>query len=177
MTSILARNYARALFDLAVESGSLDAMEADLRATRDGLFTDAAARAFLGNRLIARPTKKRLVDVFQGQVDGRVLILLYLLVNRGRTRLLGEITEEFERLARLARGMRVVRVASAFPLADAETARLIASLSSRYAAHVVLETEVRASLIGGVVAESEGQEIQFTIEGQLRALASGIQGK
>ena len=30
--------------------------------------------------------------------------------------------------------------------------------------------EVRPSLIGGVVAESEGQEIEFSIEGQLKDL-------
>jgi F-type H+-transporting ATPase subunit delta len=177
MTSILGRNYARALFDLATETGSLDAVEADLRATRDVLFTDRAARAFLANRLIARPTKKRLVTPFEGKIDGRLLILLFLLVNRGRTRLLGEITEEFERLALLARGMRKVKVISAFPLSDAEKARVTASLSARSAARVALETEVRTSLIGGVGAASEGQEIEFTIEGQLRTLASGIQGK
>ena len=177
MTSSLGRNYARAIFELATETRSLDAIESDLRATRDALFTDLDARAFLANRLIARPTKKRLVAPFQGKVDERVIILLFLLVNRGRTRLLGEITEEFERLARLARGVRKVKVISAFPLSDAEIARITASLSARYAAHVELDTEVRRSLIGGVVAESEGQEIEFTIEGQLAALASGIQGK
>ena len=177
MTSSLARNYSRALFELATETGSLDAVEGDLQAARNGLYADPDTRGFLANRLIARPTKNRLVSVFQGKVDQRVLILLFLLVKRGRTRLLGEITEEFERLARLARGVRNVKVVSAFALGDAEKARITAALSARYAARVELETEVRPSLIGGVVAESEGEEIVFTIEGQLRDLASGIKGK
>jgi len=177
MTSSLGRNYARAIFELATETGSLDLIESDLRAARDVLFADLDARAFLANRLIARPTKKRLVTALQGKVDERVLFLLFLLVQRSRTRLLGEITEEFERRARLARGVRAVKIISAFPLDEAELARMSASLSSRYGARIEMTTEVRHSLIGGVVAESEGQEIEFTIEGQLRTLASGIQGK
>jgi F-type H+-transporting ATPase subunit delta len=177
MTSSLGRNYARALFDLAAETGSVDAVEADLRAARDALFADADTRAFLANRLIARSTKKRLLEGFRGKIDERVLILLTLLVQRGRTRLLGEVTEELERLARLSRGVRDVHVVSAFPLGAAETARISESLARRYGAKIVLTTEVRPSLIGGVVAESEGQEIEFTIEGQLRTLLSGIQAK
>ena len=33
------------------------------------------------------------------------------------------------------------------------------------------------SLIGGVVAESEGQEIELSIQGQLKGLADRLEGK
>ena len=52
MTSSLGRNYARAIFEPRREAGSLDAIESDLRAARDVLYTDIEARAFLANRLI-----------------------------------------------------------------------------------------------------------------------------
>jgi F0F1-type ATP synthase delta subunit len=42
---------------------------------------------------------------------------------------------------------------------------------------VELRTEVRPSLIGGVVAESEGQEIELSIQGQLKGLAGSLKGK
>ena len=149
-----------------------------LRAARDALFTDRDVRAFLSNRLISRATKKKLVRAgFESQVDPRVLDLLFLMVDRGRTMLIGEVAEEFERLCRLARGVRKVKVSSAFPLDAEERERITRSLEKRLSARVELETDVRPSLIGGLVAESDGQEIEFSIEGQLKALSSRLEGR
>lgn len=178
MTSGIARNYARALFDLAEETGDLLAVEADLDAARDLLHKEKAAREFLGNKLIGRTSKKNLIrQAFEGKVDSRLMVLLYLLANRGRTDLLGEIAEEYERLSRLARGVRNVKVYSAFPLGKEEKALITRSLEERFKSSVDLRTEVRPSLIGGVVAESEGQEIELTIQGQLKGLADRLEGK
>jgi len=173
MTSGISRNYARGLFDLAAESSSMESVEADLRPVRDVLHADRDIREFLGNRLISRVTKKDLVrTAFEGKVDPRVLTFLFLIVDRGRTKLLGEMVEEYERLSRLARGVRKVKVYSAFPLGEEEKTRITRSLETRLGARVELATEIRATLIGGVVAETEGQEIEFSIEGQLKSLAS-----
>jgi F-type H+-transporting ATPase subunit delta len=178
MTSGIARNYARALFDLAEETGDLLEVEADLGTARDLLHTAEDAREFLGNKLIGRTTKKNLIRrAFEGKVDSRLMILLYLLANRGRTGLLGEIAEEYERLSRLARGVRNVKVISAFPLGRDEKALITRSLEKRLQASVDLRTEVRPSLIGGVIAESEGQEIALTIQGELKSLADKLEGK
>jgi F-type H+-transporting ATPase subunit delta len=173
MTSHVGRNYARALFDLALETGSPDTVEEDLRAARTALHSDRDAREFLANRLISRVTKKKLVRAaFEGKADARLVVLLFLLVDRGRTRLLGEIEEEFARLARMARGVRGVKLASAFALEPAQTASLTRSLETRFSARVELESGVDKGLIGGLVAVSEGQEIEYSIRGQLAELAS-----
>jgi F-type H+-transporting ATPase subunit delta len=178
MTSTVGRSYARALFELAVETGSRDGVEEDLRAARDVLYADTAVRDFLGNRLIGRTTKKAVIRAgLAGRIDERVLALLLLLAERGRVRLLGEIAEEFARLARLARGVRRVTVASAFALDDARRERITRSLEARYGGRVELETEIRPSLIGGFVAESEGQEIELSLQGGLKEMLKTVAGR
>ena len=178
MTSGISRNYARALLDLAAETSTLETVEADLLAARDALHTSREVSDFLSSRLIGRPAKKDIVRrAFEGKVDERVLILLFLLIDRSRTRLLGEIAEEYERLSRLARGVRKVKVYSAFPLGEEEKKSITRSLEARLGARVELETGIRQSLIGGVIAESEGQEIEFSIEGQLKTLAASLEGR
>jgi F-type H+-transporting ATPase subunit delta len=175
VTSTIGRNYARALFDLAQETGSLDAVEQDLRAARAVLHDDRGAREFLGNRLIGRSTKKAVIRAgLEGKVDERVLTTLFIMADRGRMRLLGEMTEELERLARLARGVRKVTVASAFPLGAEEQARVGHALEARYGGTVEMVAEVRPSLVGGVVTASEGQEIELSIEGQLKRLRESL---
>jgi F-type H+-transporting ATPase subunit delta len=176
MTSHVGRNYARALFDLAVETSTMDAVAEDVRAARDVLWSAREVRDFLSNRLISRVTKKNIVRAgLEGKVDGRVLTLLFLMVDRGRAGMLGEVSEEFDRLSRLAHGVRRVSVASAFPLGAEEKTLLVRALEKRLSAVVELETEVRPSLIGGVVATSEGQEIEFSIEGRLKELAGQME--
>jgi F-type H+-transporting ATPase subunit delta len=178
MTSIVGRNYARALFELTQENASTDAVEADLRSARDVLFTDRQVRDFLANRLISRTTKKKLIRAgFEEKVDPRLLDLLCLMMDRGRALLIGEVAEEFERLSRLARGVRKVKLFSAFPLGAEETTRITRSLERRLSVRVELETELRQSLIGGVIAESEGLQIEFSIEGQLRTLKPSLEGR
>jgi F-type H+-transporting ATPase subunit delta len=171
VTSGVARNYARALFDLAQEDSTIPAMEADLRAARDALYEDTEARDFLASRVVGRAPKRRLVlSAFEGKVDPRVLTLLLLVAERGRARLLGQIDDEFERLSRIARGVRRATILSAFPLGDEEKGRIRGALQERYGGTVELKTEVRPSLIGGVLALSEGQEMEFTADGQLKSL-------
>lgn len=177
MTSTVGRNYARALFELAQETSTLDGVEADIRVSRDALYADRAVRDFLGNRLIGRTAKKAVIRAgLEGKVDERVLHLLFLLADRGRVRLLGEIAEEFERLARLERGVRKVRIATAFALDAAQRDRVVRSLEARYGGRVELEVEMRPSLIGGMIAESEGQEIELSLEGSLKGLRETVAG-
>jgi F-type H+-transporting ATPase subunit delta len=171
VTSAVARNYARALFELAAEDSTVLAVENDLRTARNALYEDRGARDFLASRVVGRAPKRRLVlSVFEGKVDSRVLTLLLLVAERGRVHLLGEIDDEYERLSRIARGVRRATVLSAFPLGDKEQGRIRSALEGRYGGTVELKTEVRPSLIGGVLALSEGQEIEFTAEGQLKDL-------
>ena len=104
MTSGIGRNYARALFDLAVETGRPSCRGGGPRHGARPLYTDKDVRAFLGNKLIGRTTKKNIFHpAFEGKVDSRLMVLLSLLANRGRTELLDEIAEEYARLSRLAR--------------------------------------------------------------------------
>ncbi len=171
MTSLVGRNYARAIFELAAEAGSRDLVEEDLRAARDALCADPAVLDFLGNRLIGRTAKKAVIrSGLAGAVDESVLTLLFLLANRGRVRLLPEIVEEYERLALLARGVRRVRVGSPFALDAAHVQRIVGSLEARFGVRVELEVEIRPSLIGGVVAESEGKEIELSLAGVLKGM-------
>ncbi len=178
MASGVARNYARALFELAREDGAVAAVEEDLRAARDALFEDPEAREFLASRIVGRSTKRRLVlSAFEGRVDPRVLTLLLLVAERGRARILGEIDDEYERLSRIARGVRRATILSAFPLADEEKGRIRDALEKRFGGTVDLRTEVRPPLIGGVLALSEGQEMELTIEGLLASMRRAMREK
>jgi F-type H+-transporting ATPase subunit delta len=180
MAGIVSRNYARALFELVGEEAkgaaqALDSVAADLALARDAIERDADFRVFLSSRIIAGKLKKEMIrSIFSDAIDARVLTLLFLIVDRGRTGLLTEIAAELQRLARHARGERDVTVWSAFPLGEEELARIKTALERRLGGHVILDLQSRPSLIGGVVAQCEGQEIEFSVEGRLKELAGRL---
>ncbi len=73
--------------------------------------------------------------------------------------------------------MRGVRVASAFPLDAEEKRRITETLAEHYGDRVELAAEKDPALIGGVVASSEGQEIDFSLAGRLKALRESLIGR
>ncbi len=177
MVSGIAAKYARAFFELVSESTprDLEKIGEELALARDALGAEADTRRFIASRVIAGNTKKDLLrSAFGGKVDQRLLSLLCLLVDRGRTETLPEIAEEYGRLERRARGLREVKVWSAFPLTEEETRRIAAALEKRFGGGVILDVKVKPSLIAGVLAESEGREIQLSVEGQLKELSDRL---
>ena len=60
---------------------------------------------------------------------------------------------------------------------EEDTARVTRALEARLASRVELEVVIDPAVIGGVVAMSEGQEIEFSIEGRLKALSESIKGR
>jgi F-type H+-transporting ATPase subunit delta len=172
MAGIVARNYARALFQLAseTEGSGLERIGGDLALVSAAVASEAGFRVFLASRLVARKAKKVFLrSVFDG-AEGIVLTLLDLLVDRGRTGILGEIAEAFQSEASRARGRREVTLRSAFPLGEDSKRRIGAALESRYGGRVLLDVNLSPSLLAGVVAESGGEETGLTAKGALEAL-------
>jgi F-type H+-transporting ATPase subunit delta len=182
MVGSIAHNYARALFELVREEAgpggdAIERIASELVLARDALCTDKETVAFLASRLISRKAKKGLARAaFSGAVDDRVLTLLYLLIDRGRMKILPEIAEGYELLARHDRGEREVTVRTGFALDEGEKTRVTKALAGHFGSGVVLRVTEDASLIGGVVAESEGHEIELSVQGQLKALAARLAG-
>ena len=68
-----------------------------------------------------------------------------------------------------------VTVTSAYPLAEAELARLKSALSRRFDRDVSMVSEVDASLIGGAVIRAGDTVIDGSLRGKLDKLAESIQ--
>ena len=174
MPGIVARNYARALFELASEQDGdpvMDKMCADLNMVRDAVASSADFRVFLTSQLIGRKERKDLVkNVFGQSLDARVVTLVELLIDRRRTELLPDIAQAFVTFVHHARGLREVTAWSAYPLSDEEKSRVAAALQKLYGGQVFLDVKLNANLIGGVVTLSDGQQIEYSVKGRLKSM-------
>ena len=147
--TVLARRYARALFEVAESKGAVDAVAADLAAI-DGALADAELRAFVSRTDLSG----RAVSALVGRLgEGRHELLRNLLTaieHRRRHAVLLDLRVAFDDLVRASRGEVIGMAESARPLGD-EQRDALRDLASRLSGRQVqLEFQEDTQLIGGV---------------------------
>jgi F-type H+-transporting ATPase subunit delta len=163
----IARRYAKALFDLAVEQGKVEGWSQALLALKKAIDGSAELRDVLDNPIYTRDQRRGIVGglVAALGLETEPANLLYLLADRGRLAQLGSIVDHFGALADAKLGRLRARVTSAIPL-DAAAVQTIAAKHARDPrSEVILDRAVDPGLLGGVVA----QVGSFTYDGSLRS--------
>lgn len=170
----LARPYARAAFEVARDRAELNRWSESL-AIAAAIAGDSSVRPLLNNPRISRDELLgRFSDIAQGRFDDLFGKFLNVLAGYRRLELLPEISVQFEGLRREAEARVHVRVTSAHPLDDAESARLGERLRARFGREIDLEVDVDASLIGGAVIRAGDQVIDGSVRGRLERLGRQV---
>lgn len=168
MTEI-AREYGTALFMLGCEENCKHELAEGLCSVR---------RAFLEapdyERLLASPSiplEERLAVIrktFEGAVPTHVLSYLQLLCERGRIAYFLESVEVYQALLDASERVSNAKVTSAIPLNEAEREKLQAKLEAELGGRVNVEYAVDASLLGGLVVETDGKIMDASLRRRLR---------
>jgi F-type H+-transporting ATPase subunit delta len=162
-----ARRYARALFELARESGRLEGVEAQVEALAE-LAADAEFRLLLQDPRLSDASKANAVgQYFGGAIDPLIKGLLALLHKRKRMALMIELPAAFFSLADASAGRVRGSLESACKLEASELAAIEQSLSHGTGLQVSLETEIVPSLLGGVRVTLAGTCYDGSARGRL----------
>lgn len=167
-THPVAQVYARALLDLAGERA--DALGDELETTLALLVSEPRLRVFLETPALDAATKKRALEALRGRLDDLLVDFLCVVVEKRRVALLEEIGAAYRDLADHAAGRLCVQVASAAPLAEDYQRRLAEMLGDRLRRTIVLETEVRPELLGGIVLQIGDRVYEASVRGWLQRL-------
>jgi len=103
--------------------------------------------------------------------------LAYLLVARGRLRIVEDIVIEYERLVDDQRGIAHAEVATAVPLDEEEKDKVIHRLGDIVGKEIVLSARVDPSLIGGLVARVGDKLIDGSTKSRLLSLRESLIGR
>ena len=154
-SAIVARNYASALFDLAVRDGAAESFGEGLEIVAELLDEVPSFRRFLEGPGVSRDQKKALLgDSCGARVPTPVLHFLFLVVDRGRQRLLRQIHREYRGLLDEHLGREHVDVTVARALdAEGETS-VTQHLSGVLGKDVVPHFRIDPRLLGGIVFRS-----------------------
>jgi F-type H+-transporting ATPase subunit delta len=169
MSDAVAERYARAIFELGVESGQLEALTDSIRSFAESYAASRELQGVLGNPLVELSKREGILLDVAARVGltGVGLNALRFVAKRNRLSSLPDIAR---RLASLAdEKARVVRatVTSAGPLPEEFYERLIKELESATERKVTLDRKQDPSLIAGVVTRIGDNTIDGSVKGRL----------
>ena len=163
-----SREYAEALFELAVQGNVTEETSEGLETVISALMQTPEYRALLASPAIGKEERLNALDsAFRGKIPDILLAILRMMISRGQVSALNGMARDYEELARGYRGETVAVVTSAVPLKEAEAVALRAKLEKKLARKVTLQFRVNPELIGGIRVEADGRVIDGSIRKKL----------
>ncbi|NLI91039.1 MAG: F0F1 ATP synthase subunit delta [Peptococcaceae bacterium] len=150
LNGALARRYAQALYELAVEMAVLDQIDSELRDLATLIASNQELKYLLNHPNIEVEAKKEILGKILDQgVSELTRHFLYLLIDRRRQNLLVLIQREFTSLANEARNIVEAKVTSAASLSSSQVEKLKQVIAKSTGKNVQLTAEINPDLIGG----------------------------
>jgi F-type H+-transporting ATPase subunit delta len=174
----IADRYASALFDLAKEAGSLDAVAQDLQKLADLIARNAEVASVVKSPVLTRDQASLAMGSLMNRVgvDPLTWKFVKLLADKRRLFVLPQIARAFAGRMAEQRGEMTAEIVSAHPLRDEHLTHLKGILRDAYKRDIRLEARVDPALIGGFVVKAASRQVDFSLRSKLQALESAMKG-
>jgi len=174
----LSGRYATALFDLAREGKTLDAVSGSLATLSQTLGESADLRTLTTSPRLDRASAAKGIAAVAASLglDKLTSDFLGVLAANRRLSALPQIIRDFNALAARHRGESTATVTSAHPLDDDQRAELKAKLRARLGRDVALDLRVDKDILGGLIVRTGSQMIDSSLRTKLAALSTAMKG-
>lgn len=171
--STIARPYAKALFELARDTGKFDAWSGRL-----DFWSVLVAHPDMASRLEApgftHQERAEMLEKVDDQMEDEGRSFIRLLAENNRLGAIGDIRDGFEVLRAEEEGEIDATVTTAFPLSDAQRQNIEAALGKRLNRKVRLIETVDDTLIGGAVIRAGDLVIDGSLKGRVESMANAV---
>lgn len=168
----IARRYAKALFELAVDEGKFEEMGRELAALRSAFESEPSLGLALANPANTREDRASVAEALVSALAPSPLLAntLRLLADRRRLADLPQVERTYRELADQKSGRVRAKVTTAVPLPDEVASRLAAALQKATQRTVVVERAIDPAILGGAVAQVGSQVFDGSLRNQIEQL-------
>lgn len=170
----LARPYAVAVYKRAKETGTADKWSDALAFVTLLMQDEQLAKAAANPKANREQFSEAFLGLCKDHLDTEAQNFVRLLIRNRRLDLVKYIAELFSQYKADDEGYIEVDVSTAFPLKDAEQARLSSVLEGVLEKKARLRVDVDPTLIGGVYIKAGDRVIDASIRGQVERLAKRL---
>ena len=174
----LAGRYANALFELAQDQKSVDAVSTDLAGLRRAMETSADLTRLVKSPVFSAEDHAKALKPILAQMGVNELTTKFVLLLAAKRRLsaLTGIIRAFETQVAKSRGETEAEVTAARALSDTEINELKSVLKSRLGKEPRLHSKVDPSLLGGLVVKVGSRMIDSSLRTKLDGLRAAMKG-
>jgi F-type H+-transporting ATPase subunit delta len=175
----IADRYARAIFELGVETGQLAPITEQVRRFAQVYAGSAELRGVLDNPIIEQEKRDAVLADVSARLGlmGNGLNLIKLLASRKKLRVIGEIARRLDSFNDEKAGVVRATVTSAGPMPDSFYQKLVAELEAATSRKIVLERREDPTLIAGFVTRIGDNTIDGSVRGRLTEIERQLVGQ
>ncbi len=163
----IAVRYAKALFDLALDSNVVDGVYRDMKSI-SRLCTMDEVRDVISNPVIPLQKRKDAVIALAGDDTVKLTVnFISLMFNHGRGEYLAAAARNFIDLTRRHRGIRQVTVTTAVPVDEAMKEEMAALIAVQKTGSIEFNEQVDESIIGGFILRVDDSYIDASVRNRL----------
>lgn len=167
--------YGEALYEASVEAGKAGEVLEEGFAVLEVIKNQPALGAFMAAPTIAAHKKKNVLkNIFNDRISEELLNLMFILVDRRRTRAFPKIMRYYKVLYEREDGFSYGQIVSATPLSEERIVKFEEETTKLISEKVKLENEVDPYLIGGVKIMVNGKLIDASLRSRLKDLGSNL---
>lgn len=170
----IARPYAKAAFDFAVEQSAVEKW-LEMLGFAAQVAENEQVQDFLTNTFSAQKAADTMISICGEQLDQYGQNLIRLMAENKRLTVLPAVFSEFQHYVEEHNSTAEVQVISAQPLNATQEQKIAAAMEKRLARKVKLNCSVDNSLIAGVIIRTNDFVIDGSSRGQLNRLANELQ--
>ncbi|MCD1260895.1 F0F1 ATP synthase subunit delta [Paenibacillus athensensis] len=172
---VVAKRYARALFEVAQERNIVSQVEEELKSVVSAIRDNADLQKFLNHPSIGASVKTDLLkQIFEGKVAEPVWNTLRILIDRGREAIIQALVTDYEKIANEALGQATATVYTPTALSDAQLADIAAHFSKITGKTIRTSVVIEPSLLGGIQVRIGDRLYDGSLAGRLNRLAKSL---
>ena len=172
--AVVARTYARALFEAAQDEGRIEPVRDELTAFVQAVDEVPELRALIRNPELDPPTKAVALDAVLEGADELIRNFMRVVTEKGRAGQLDEIAREYEALVAAEEKILSVELTTAYALSDEDAAAIVKQIEQASGQRVEAARTVDPDLIAGLVLKIGSLEVESSIQGRLERLRTDL---
>jgi F-type H+-transporting ATPase subunit delta len=172
--SHIAKPYAKALFDLALERNALEDITKDMKVVAETCISSKDLFMMLKSPVINSEKKAKVIQaVFSKAISKLSLTYLLIIIRKKRERYIPEIAEEFLELYKDYKGILTTHFTTAVPLSDEIRQKIIHLMKEQTHNEIELIESTDADLIGGFILKWKDKQYDASILHEIKKMHRG----
>lgn len=168
--AVVARTYARALFEAAKDEGRIEPVRDELATFVQAVDEVPELRSLILNPELDPQTKAAALDAVLEGADQLIRNFVRVVTRKGRAAQLDEIAREYEALVAAEEQILSVELTTAYELSDDEASAIVKQIEEASGQRVEAARTVDPDLIGGLVLKAGSLEVDSSVRGRLDRL-------